>query len=377
MLIKNARLLLPEGERQGDLLIAEGKIAAIGEELDGSVSADTPILDATDLYLSAGFIDLQCNGGFGHDFTHDPSTIHTVAKQLPQFGITSFLPTIITSPLEVVAKAQTAITKTNNEHGANPLGLHIEGPFLHPDKKGAHNEGYLQPPNLSAVANWSRQTGICLVTLAPELEGAIELIKCLTNKGIIVSAGHSTATYEQAQKGFSAGVGYATHLFDGMPPLHHRHPNLVGAILDDERITVGIIPDGIHVHPSMVNMVWRTMGNRLNLVTDCMAAMGQGDGNFWLGDQHVQVKNGVATLASGTLAGSVITLDQGVRNLLMWTDCSVSEAISSVTTVPANLLGLSKKGRLTLGADADLVLLSTKLDVIATWVTGEMLYDSR
>jgi N-acetylglucosamine-6-phosphate deacetylase len=318
------------------------------------------------------------NGASGYDFTADPTTIWPVAADLPRFGVTAFLPTIISSPLETVAAAQEILTQApaSGLTGAIPLGLHVEGPFLNPEKKGAHNPGHLRPPDPAKIDGWSPDRGIRLVTLAPELPGALELVTTLIQRGVVVSAGHSNATYAEAQAGLDAGIRYGTHLFNAMPTLHHREPGLVGALLTDPRPTVGLIADGIHTHPSIVRVAWRTLGNtRLNLVTDAMAALGMPPGRHVLGDFRVTVDQTGARLDDGTLAGSVLSLDQALRNLITFSGCSLAEALPTVTTTPAKLLGLAdRRGQLAPGFAADLVLLSPELEVVMTVVHGQVAY---
>ncbi len=368
LLIRNATIITPDGPVVGDCLLEDGKIVAVG----GEISAETHrMIDATDRYLAPGFIDLQYNGGFGCDFTADPSTIVEVAAQLPQFGVTSFLPTIITSPLSVIEQAQHALRAViPNPTSALPLGLHVEGPYLNRQKKGAHNPAYLREPNVAEIEGWSAENGIRLVTLAPELAHAHQLIERLTENGVVVGAGHSMATFDEAMAAFDVGVRYGTHLFNAMPALHHRNPALVGALLADERVTIGIIPDGVHVHPALVKMVWQAAAGRLNVVTDAMAAMGCSVGEYRLGDRVVTVDETSAKLEDGTLAGSIVTLDLAVRNLWHWTGCSIAEAVRTVTEIPADLLGLKEKGRIAVGCDADLVLLDGELQVVGTIIAG-------
>ena len=332
------------------------------------------------MILAPGFIDLQINGAFGDDFTADPATIWRVAEGLPRYGVTAFLPTIITSPLEQVAAGQRIVTEGEPDgfRGARPLGLHVEGPFLNPQKKGAHNPKYLRLPSVEAVAGWSPATGIRLVTLAPELPWALEVIVALSDRGVLVSEGHSMATYDQAQAGFDAGARYGTHLFNAMPALGHRDPGLPGALLTDERATVGFIADGVHTHPSVIKLVWQALGGaRLNLVTDAMAALGTPPGVHLLGDYEVTVDATSARLADGTLAGSILSLDQALRNLIAAAGCTLAEALPTITTTPAKAIGLDgQRGRIEPGYTADLVLLTRDLHVHTTIAEGEVVYSA-
>jgi N-acetylglucosamine-6-phosphate deacetylase len=215
-----------------------------------------------------------------------------------------------------------------------------------------------------------------LVTLAPELLGSLDIIATLRQRGVVVSAGHSMATFGEARHGITAGIRYATHLFNAMPPLYHRKPGLLGAVLADERVTIGLIADGRHVHPSLVKLVWHMTGaGRLSLVTDAMAALGMADGNYFLGDYRVNVDNGLVTLPDGTLAGSILSLDQAMRNLLNLTGCSQAEALQTITTTPATLLGLSHRiGQIAPGYDADMVVMDPEFSVVATIIKGKLAY---
>ncbi len=377
--IRNATILTPTERIDNGALVTDGRrIAAVGPVGETPYPDGAQVIDATGLFLTPGFIDLQINGAFGYDFTADPATIWLVAAKLARYGVTAFLPTIISSPLETVAAAQEILGQTpvSGETGAIPLGLHVEGPFLNPTRKGAHNPEHLLAHNLEAVADWSPERGVRLVTLAPELPGGLDLVAVLAEQGVAVSAGHSNATYTEAQAGFDAGIRYGTHLFNAMPPLHHREPGLIGALLTDPRPTVGMIADGIHTHPSIVRMAWQTLGNtRLNLVTDAMAALGMPPGQHLLGDYDVIVDETSARLADGTLAGSILSLDVALRNLITFAECSLAEALPTVTTTPARLLGLSdQRGLLAPGHLADLVLLSPEFDVVLTIVEGRIAY---
>lgn len=377
--IHGATLYTPEKILENAaVLVNQGRIVAVDTASALPCPAGAEALEATGLLLVPGFIELQCNGGFGDDFTADPTAIWRVAEQLPRYGVTAFLPTIITSPPEKVALAQEVVTgpRPAGFRGAEPLGLHVEGPFLDPQKKGAHNPAYLRPPSLEAAAGWSPETGVRLVSLAPELPGALEVIRALAGRGVLVGAAHSIATYDEAVAGFDAGIRYGTHLFNAMPALGHRHPGLPGALLAEDRVTVGMIVDGIHVHPAVVKLVWRMLGpGRLNLVTDAMAALDMAPGVYRLGDFEVTVDETSARLADGTLAGSILSLDQALRNLIAFTGCTLRDALATVTTTPAKALDLAgERGSIAPGYVADLVLLSSDLRVQATVVQGDVIY---
>jgi len=374
LLIDNATLYTPtECFHPGRLLIEDGRILALGTPEHLTAPAETPTLDAHGLMVTPGWLELQINGGFGHDFTEAPATIWEVARHLPRYGVTAFLPTIVTSPLSQVETAMEAwhSGRPADFHGAEPLGWHVEGPFLNPGRKGAHNPAHLQLPSLGAVEGWQPANGVRLVTLAPELPGADAVIHYLVSTGVRVSAGHSLATYEQALHAFDLGVTYGTHLFNAMPPLEHRAPGLAGALLTHPDLTVGLIVDGIHVHPAMVALAWRAKGpNRLNLVTDAIAALGMPPGEYRLGDLEIRVDATSVRLPDGTLAGSLLSLDAAVRNLMAFTGCTLPEALCTVTTTPAAVLGLSDRGRLAPGYRADLVLLSPQHEVVMTLIGG-------
>lgn len=375
---RHATLITPDIViEDGSLVIDGDHIQAVGGP-DLVLPTDIEFRDATGLILAPGFIDLQVNGGFGLDFTADPTTIWDVAAGLPRYGVTSFLPTVITSPPSTVQQAQDILMAgpPSGWSGARPLGLHLEGPFLNIAKKGAHNPAYLRAPSLQAVEGWSPASAVRLVTLAPELPGATEVIETLAARGVVVSAGHSMASYEAAEAGFAAGARYSTHLFNAMPTLHHREPGLVAAALADPHVTVGLIPDGLHVHPALVKLVWQLLGrDRLNLVTDAMAAMGMSPGEYLLGDYQVTVDDTSARLPDGTLAGCVFSLDAILRAFRAYTGASLADTVATVTTTPARLLGVDDRlGLLRPGAAADLVLMTPNGDIIQTIVAGKLLY---
>jgi N-acetylglucosamine-6-phosphate deacetylase len=379
--ITNATIHTPDRViERGSVLVDGGRIVAVGTTAGAQTSAGARQIDAGGGVLAPGFIDLQLNGAFGHDFTADPPSIWQVAAGLPRYGVTAFLPTIITSPLDQVGAGMRVVTagRPKDFRGAVPLGIHAEGPFLNLKKKGAHNQQYLLPPNPGDVAGWSPASGMRLVTMAPELPGALEVIRGLAARGVVVSTGHSMATYDEAVAGFDAGARYGTHLFNAMPALGHRDPGLPGALLADARMTVGFIADGVHTHRSIIALVWKALGpKRMSLVTDAMAALGMPPGNHRLGDYDVVVDATSCRLADGTLAGSILELDRALRNLIEITGCSLGEALETMTTTPATLLGLgAERGRIAPGFAADMVLLSSDLHVQTTIASGDVVYSA-
>jgi N-acetylglucosamine-6-phosphate deacetylase len=362
----------------GELLTSGGLIGYAGPLRDSTAANSSQTIDGGGAYLAPGFIDLQINGAFGSDFTTDPASIWEVGAQLPQYGVTAFLPTVVTSPAEKLRAARAVVSAgpPAGYRGARVLGLHVEGPFINPEKKGAHNPAHIRPPDPALYADFSPENGVRLVTLAPEMPGAGAVIEMLVRSGVVVSAGHSAATYEQAREAFDGGVRYATHLFNAMTEYHQHRPGLVGAVLDDERLMAGLINDGVHVHPAVVRMLLRVLGpERLTLVTDAIGALGRPPGDYMLGDFPVVVDETSVRLHDGTLAGSVLSADQAVRNLIAFTGCSLGEAVRTMTLNPARLLGLeAETGQLDAGLRADLVLLSEQLEVLLTVVDGEIVY---
>jgi N-acetylglucosamine-6-phosphate deacetylase len=377
--IQNATVFTPERRIEDGAVLIDGRqIIDVGPTRQITHPPEAKIIDASGLMLAPGFIDLQINGAFGHDFTADPQSVWAVAARLPEYGVTTFLPTIVTAPLRIITTAQQVVTDRSATIAARaiPLGLHVEGPFLNPGKKGAHDPTLLRSPDLSAIRDWAVDHGVYLVTLAPELPGALDLVARLRARGVVVSAGHSAATYDQAVAGFDAGIRCGTHLFNAMPPLHHREPGLAGALLTDSRVVTTMIVDGIHNHPSVVTLAWRAKGStRLCLVTDAMAGLGMPPGKQLLSDSNVVVDATSARLSNGTLAGSILSIDAALRNFISTTRCSLSQALPTVTTTPASLMGLgASRGRIAPGHLADLVLLTPRLEVHTTIVEGSIAY---
>lgn len=288
-------------------------------------------------------VDLQVNGAAGHDLTSDPDRLWDVAAALPRYGVVAFLPTVITSDpavpdraLEVLAAGPPA-----GWSGATPLGLHLEGPMLAPGRKGAHPEEFLRPPSPAVVDGWSRDAGVAMVTLAPELPGALEVVETLAGRGVVVSVGHTDATAAEVAAAVEAGATCVTHLGNAMPALRPREPGPVGAALGHDSLVAGVIVDGHHLDPAFVRTAWRALGPRRFLsVSDTTAALGMPDGPARLGHRDVVVADGTVRLVDGTLAGSAASLSDCVSLLVEQTGCSTAEAVATASTTPLRLLGI-------------------------------------
>jgi len=355
LVIRNGHVLSDGEEHRADVAVDNGTIVDVAPLID-TTSAE--VIDATNCFVTPGFIDLQLNGAFGIDFTTQPDGLPRVVPGLRAFGVTSCLPTVISSPAHMRDAAINVLA------GQASIGIHLEGPVLNPLRRGAHPAAALVEPNAIDISTWRRDNGVALVTLAPELPGALELVDELTSAGVVVSAGHTDATVEQFAESIGEGVRYVTHLFNAMRPFNHRDPGIIGAALTDPRVVCGLIADGLHVDPVAVRMAWAALGpKRCNLVSDAVAVLGVPEGRARVGNVELTVIDGAVRDPHGALAGSNLTLDQAVRNLQRWTGCSPAHAVGTVTTVPAQLLGLSTKGRVQAGYDADLVVLDRDLHV--------------
>jgi N-acetylglucosamine-6-phosphate deacetylase len=367
-------------ERPMAIDIRDGRVTGVGSSGDGP--ADGPgaadrTFDAAGLLALPGFIELQVNGAAGHDLTSNPESLWEVGLALARYGITSFLPTLVSPAFGVIDRARAAFLAgpPAGYAGATALGWHVEGPFLSPARAGAHEPIALRLPDPGVVAGWSATTGIRLVTLAPELPHALEVVERLVGSGVVVSAGHSTATYREAIAGFDAGIRSVTHLFNAMRPLDHREPGLAGAAMERESITVGLIPDGIHVHPAIVAVTRRAVGpERLAIVTDAIAALGMPSGRHRLANRQVDVDERSARLPDGVLAGSVLGMDAGIRNLAAFSGCTVAEAVVAATAVPASLLGELDRGSIRVGGVADVTLVTPDFEVVLTVAGGRVAF---
>src|SRR4051795_4122898 len=343
----------------GDVEVVDGCIVAIG--LGGARGRG---------FAVPGFIDLQVNGFGGVDFLDaDAAAYRRAGDALLETGVTSYLPTLITSPEDQVLAAMREVPVGN---GARPriLGMHLEGPFLSPNRLGTHEASARRDPDVALLERLLAAGPVRLMTLAPELPGANELIDLLLLRGVAVSCGHTNATAEQATAAFDRGVRSVTHLFNAMRPFRHRDPGLAGAALARDDVVVQIILDGVHLAPETAQLVWRAAAGRVALVTDAVAGAGMGDGAYLLAGSEIEVRNGVARGVDDVLAGSALTMIDAVRNLHEL-GVPLSEAVQAATGIPARVLGSSSLGRLDVGSSADLVVLDDNLELDRVCVRGE------
>jgi len=337
-------------------------------------------LDFPDLILAPGFIDIHIHGGAGHDVMEaDDKALARIETQMARHGVTAYLPTTVTAPQDRILQALEhlgkAVRRNDNSGRASPIGIHLEGPFISHAKRGVHPPANLMQPSPRILERfWQASEGqIRMMTIAPEVPGALETIRYARTLGVHSSLGHSNATHAEARAGIAAGADHATHTFNAMRPLDHRDPGILGAILEDDGLSADIIVDGIHVDPSVVRLFLRAKGDdRAILITDAISATGMPEGTYRLGDFEVQVKDGRCESA-GKLAGSVLTLDRAVSNVMNFAQWQLQRAVKLASLNPARLLGVTdRRGVIAAGRRADLVALTPEGKVMHTIISGEL-----
>jgi N-acetylglucosamine-6-phosphate deacetylase len=364
------------------IIIEKGKIIAITDKKeDLALLKNVEIIEAQNKFIVPGYIDIHVHGGGGSDVMDgEYEAIKQVATTHSRFGTTAFLPTTMTMTKNKIIKSLKSIheARLKGTGTAEILGIHLEGPYINPEKKGAQKEEDIKKVSVEEFLEFNQASGnfIRLVTIAPEMPGAIDFIRWLHQQGIIVSVGHSNATYKQVQEGIQAGLSHVTHIFNAMRGLHHREPGVVGAALSSPKLIVEMIADGIHLHPIVLKMLTQIKeSEKLVLITDAMRATGFKEGTYDLGGQEVIVTQGQAKLKNGTLAGSVLTMDQAVKNLVTKVGISLLNAVQMASYNPAKCLGIDdKKGSLELYKDADIVILNKNLETELTMVAGKVVY---
>ena len=379
-----SRLYTPVEEIQNPLLIVEdGRISEVSSRSTKEVSGGTSLIDFGDAVLAPGFVDIHMHGGAGLDLMRASlSELPRLGKFLATHGVTGYFATTVAAPLDSTCAAlarladaieATASATNGDPVQARPLGIHLEGPFLSHKRRGVHPPEYLVTPTVAVFDRlWQAARGhVRMLTIAPEIPGAMDVIAEAARRKVCVSIGHSDAELPVAQNAVKMGARHATHTFNAMRPLDHRDPGIIGEVLSDDRISADIIVDGIHVAPAVVKLFLRAKGReRAVLITDAISATGMPDGRYQLGPIEVDVKDGKCT-SNGSLAGSVLTMDRAVRNVTQFSNWTLRDAVQAATLNPARAVGLaSHHGILAQGADADFTVLSPAGEVLKTFVRG-------
>ena len=363
------------------VLIDGDAIADFGSRKSRELPRAESVIELGDSVLAPGLIDMHNHGGAGRDvMEQSQEALPTIERLLATHGVTSYFPTTITAPREVTLRAlerlANSIENASTDAGrARPIGIHMEGPFLSHARRGVHPPENLMKPTLEAFDEfWQAARGhIRVMTIAPEVDGALEVIRAAVKRGVCVSLGHSDAGLDAARAGVEAGARHATHTFNAMRPLAHRDPGILTQVLIDDRVSADIIADGLHVDPAVVKLFFRQKGpERTVLITDSTAATGMPPGKFHMGDFEFEVKDGKC-LANGVLAGSTLTLDRAVRNVMAFANVDLQTALRAATANPASATALPGRGTISTGCTADLVVLAPSGELRKTMIAGKLI----
>jgi N-acetylglucosamine-6-phosphate deacetylase len=376
--IIHGRIVLEDRILESGVILHDTRIREIRQGGEDDLPPDAIVYDAQEAYVLPGMIDIHTHGALGWDVMDgDPRGIRKMSSFLASRGVTSFCPTTMTMPLETIDKALASVRKCRREGvpGASILGVHLEGPFIASRYKGAQNPRDIRDPMTEWVLE--RKDDIRIVTYAPEKDPRGEFCSALVREGVRLSLGHTGGSYDDVFAAQQYGASSASHLFNGMPPIHHRDPGIVGGVLKST-LYAELIADGVHVHPAFFDLLIRMKSSeKIVLISDSMRAAGLGEGEYDFGGQRVRVSRGEARLPDGTLAGSVLTLDQAFRNVYYFGGVSLPLMARLTATNAANLLGLPHKGRIARGAQADLVFLDASLEVQRTLVEGREVFSKK
>jgi N-acetylglucosamine-6-phosphate deacetylase len=372
----------PAGKLSGLIATPDGSLVRGRITFTDRINALEPASDGgAEDYIVPGFVDLQVNGSHGIDvMTASADALATLSRHLAREGATAWMPTAVTAPIDKIAQVHESIAdaiensrRDNSGDAAAILGMHLEGPFISPLRLGAHPALNLEP-RADAFERVLAMRALRLITLAPELPGGIDAIRRLTARAVVVSIGHTNATLEEANAGITAGARMFTHLFNAMRPLNHRDPGVIAAALAPSPALAAIIPDGVHVHPAMLRLAFRARGiDGIILVTDKVALAKTSASEKNVGRARAMIRDGAARLDDGTLAGSIISMLDGVRVMVEKAGVSIGDAAVMAATNPANLVGADDRGRIQAGARADLIVLSRALELKSVFIAGREL----
>ncbi|MEU5040260.1 N-acetylglucosamine-6-phosphate deacetylase [Streptomyces griseorubiginosus] len=371
--MSGATVVLPTGP------VKNGQVVVEGTRITATIPENAHVIDVSGNYLVPGFIDLHNHGGGGASFTSGtPEEILKGIHTHRIHGTTTLVASTVTGDMDFLAQRAGLLSELAEQ--GDIAGIHFEGPFISPCRKGAHSEALLRDPDPAEVRKLidAARGRAKMLTLATELPGGLDSVRLLAEHGVIAAIGHTDATYEQTVEAIEAGATVATHLFNAMPPLGHREPGPIAALLEDERITVELINDGTHLHPAALQLAFHhARSARVAFITDAMDAAGFGDGRYMLGPLEVEVSEGVARLAeNGTIAGSTLTLDRAFKRAVAVDGLPVEDVVAAISANPARLLGMSDRiGSLEPGKDADLVLLDDRFDLKGVMRRGEWVVD--
>jgi N-acetylglucosamine-6-phosphate deacetylase len=372
--IENGKVYRPSKMPEDTVVVVDGhRVIHVGPK-KARYPDNTEIIDASDRIVAPGFIDMHIHGCAGFDVTEGKhGFLEAMSEFLTKHGVTSFLPAVVSAAKTNTIRAITNVKEAQKMKKSNALGLYLEGPYLNTEKAGAQNPRYITDPNLTELKELLDLAGktVKVVALAPEKPNAIQVIKELKNRGIIASAAHTNASYHEMLIAIEAGLSHVTHVFNAMRDFNAQEIGAVGAALLHDELTTELIADGVHVHAAAIRILVKMKGyDKVILISDAVSATGLPDGKYELDELEIHVKNGVSTLPSGVLAGSTLTLDRAVKNMIELAHLPVSEAIKMATLNPARVLGLRTKGEIKKGADADIAILDKNFNVHSVMIRG-------
>ncbi|GKQ36492.1 N-acetylglucosamine-6-phosphate deacetylase [Streptomyces sp. A012304] len=372
VVLSGAHVVLPTGT------VPHGRVTVDGSRISAATPTDAQVIDVQNHWLVPGFVDIHNHGGGGASVSGPADDVLQAVRTHRRHGTTTLVASTVTDDMDVLIR-QAGLLSELAEQG-DLAGIHFEGPFISPCRKGAHSEALLRDPDPAEVRKLidAARGRAKMVTLATELPGGLDSVRLLADHGVIAAVGHTDATYEQTVQAIEAGATVATHLFNAMPALGHRSPGPIAALLEDERVTVELINDGVHLHPAALELAFRHAGaGRVAFITDAMDAAGFGDGRYDLGPLAVDVTDGVARLVEGgSIAGSTLTLDRAFKRAVTVDRLPVEDVVAALSATPARLLGMADRvGSLEPGKDADLVLLDENFDLKGVMRRGEWVVD--